>query len=167
MDQVFISIGSNLGDRRAYCKRALEEMAGFSKVLKVSSLYETEPVGNEDQPDFINIAAEITTDMSPHNLLRHLNEIEERLGRVRYEKCGPRTIDLDIIFYGDLILNDDDLIIPHPAAHVRQFVLEPICEIDPDLIYPGLGITVFKVLQKLNNDKKVVKLNKLFTFSQQ
>ena len=98
--------------------------------------------------------------MSPHNLLRHLNEIEERLGRVRYEKCGPRTIDLDIIFYGDLILNDDDLIIPHPADHVRQFVLEPICEIDPDLIYPGLGITVFKVLQKLNNDKKVVKLFK-------
>lgn len=158
MDKVFISIGSNLGDRKTNCKRALEEMAKFSVVVKVSSLYETEPVGNEYQPDFINLAAEISTDLTPHELLRHLNEIEERLGRVRTEKWGPRKIDLDIIFYGDLIIRDDDLIIPHPEAHLRQFVLESIYEIDPDLIYPGLGIPVCDVLRKLKNKKKVVKM---------
>ena len=159
MDKVFISIGSNLGDRKTNCKRALEAMAEFSNVVKVSSLYETEPVGNENQPDFINLAVEISTDLSPHELLKHLNEIEGRLGRIRSEKWGPRTIDLDIIFYGEVILNDNDLIIPHPEAHERQFVLEPICEIDSELIYPGLGIPVYDVLRKLKTNKKVVKVS--------
>jgi len=167
MDKVFISIGSNLGDRKANCKRALVEMTKFSNIVKVSSLYETEPVGNENQPEFINLAAEISTDLSPYKLLRHLNEIEERLGRIRTEKWGPRTIDLDIIFYGDLILSDETLNIPHIEAHVRQFVLEPVCEIEPDLIYPGLGIPVCEVLQKIKDKKSVVKMNISFTFSQQ
>lgn len=166
MDRVFISIGSNLGDRISNCRKAANEMAKFCKYIKVSSLYETEPVDKEDQPNFINAAAEIRTDLTPHELLKKLNLIENQLGRVREEHWGPRTIDLDIIFYGDLILNDDDLIIPHPRAQLREFVLGPICEIDPNFIFPRLNISVLDVLNKIKNKKRVVKLSKPSTFFQ-
>jgi len=167
MDKVFISIGSNLGDKEAYCRKAAEEMASFSDIVKLSSLYETEPVENQDQPNFINAAIQISTELSPHELLKVLNGIENKLGRVRQEKRGPRTMDLDIIFYGNLIVEDDDLIIPHPRAHIRKFVLVPVCEIDPELIYPGLGVTLIEVLQQIADSEKVVKLNKSFTTFQQ
>lgn len=166
MDRVFISIGSNLGDRISNCRKAVNEMAKFCNDVKVSSLYETEPVDKEDQPNFINAAAQIRTDLSPHQLLEKLNLIEEQLSRVRHEKWGPRTIDLDIIFYGNLILNDDDLIIPHPRAHLRQFVLEPICEIDPDFIYTGLDFSVLEALKKIEHKYIVTKLEESFTISQ-
>ena len=167
MDRVFISIGSNQGNKESYCRKALEEINVFADIVKSSSLYETEPVDYEDQPDFLNAAVQITTDLSPHELLNKLNEIENRLGRVRVEKQGPRTIDLDIVFYGDLILNDIDLIIPHPGAHLRRFVLEPVCEIDPEFIFPGLAATVSEVLKKTEDNKNVLKLDKPFTVFQQ
>jgi len=167
MQRVFIAIGSNLGDKISNCRRAIDEIAGFCEIVKVSSLYETEPVGNEDQPNFINSVAEIRTDLSPHELLTHLNRIEEKLGRVRSEKWGPRTIDLDIIFYGDQIIKDDNLIIPHPRAHLRRFVLEPICEIAPEFIHSEIKISVFELLKNLPDNKKVIKRDEPFTTSQQ
>ncbi len=158
MDNVFISMGSNLGDKIGNCRKAANEIAGFCEVIRVSSLYETEPVGKEDQPNFINCVSQIETNLSPHELLKELNSIEEKLGRVRTEKWGPRTIDLDIIFYNDKEIKDDDLIIPHPRAHLRRFVLEPICEIDPEFIHPVLSLPVSKILEDLDKTKKVKKL---------
>lgn len=159
MTQAYIGIGSNLGDRTSYCKRALDEIAGFSRITKVSSLYETDPVGKEDQPEFINCIAEIQTDLSAQDLLKKLNLAEEKLGRVRHEKWGPRTIDLDIIFYGNLVINEENLEIPHPRAHLRRFVLEPLCEIMPDFIHPKLGLSASQLLGKIDDNKSVIKKN--------
>ena len=166
MQRVFIGIGSNLGDTIGNCKIALDEIGNFAEIVRISSLYETEPVGNEDQPNFINSVVEINTDLSPHGLLTHLKSIEDKLGRVRGEKWGPRVIDLDIIFYDDLVIKDDDLIIPHPRAHLRRFVLEPICEIAPEFIHPELEISILELLEKLGDSKVVIKLEQPFTISQ-
>jgi len=166
MQRVFIGIGSNLGDTIGNCKIALDEIENFAEIVRISSLYETEPVGNEDQPNFINSVVEINTDLSPHELLTHLKSIEDKLGRVRGEKWGPRVIDLDIIFYDDLVMKYDDLIIPHPRAHLRRFVLEPICEIAPDFIHPELETSILELLEKLGDSKMVIKLEQPFTTSQ-
>jgi 2-amino-4-hydroxy-6-hydroxymethyldihydropteridine diphosphokinase len=163
MNRVFIGIGSNLGDKIDNCRKAINEITAFAEIVNVSSLYETEPVGNEDQPNFINCAVEIKTDLSPHELLSHLNSVEDKLGRVRGEKWGPRVIDLDIIFYDDLVMKDDDLIIPHPRAHLRRFVLEPICEIARDFIHPELKTSILELLEKLGDSKMVIKLEQSFT----
>jgi len=160
-------LGSNLGDKIGNCRKALEELGNFAEIVKVSSLYETDPVDKEDQPNFINCVVEISTDLSPHKLLMHLDSIEQKLGRVREEKWGPRTIDLDIIFYNDLVMKDDDLIIPHPRAHLRRFVLEPICEIAPDFIHSELKVSAIELLKKLEDNKKVIKRDEPFTTSQQ
>ena len=157
MPNVIISLGSNLGDRVLNCKKALEEISGFAKILRVSSVYETEPVGNESQPDFINCAAEIETALSPYDLLGRLREIEEKLGRVRDERWGPRVIDIDIIFYDDLVIDTEELTIPHVSAHARRFVLEPVCEISPMLVHPGFGVRVYVLLNDLDDEKKVVR----------
>lgn len=157
MPRVFISIGSNLGDRVRNCIKALNEISAFAKITRVSSVYETEPVGNEDQPDFINCAAEIETALLPEELLKHLQEIEDKLGRIRGNRWGPRVIDIDIIFYDDLIIDSEVLQIPHVSAHARRFVLEPICEIDPWLVHPGFGVPVYELLKDIEDKKKVVK----------
>jgi len=157
MPRVIISLGSNLGDRVLNCKRALEEISGFAKILGVSSVYETEPVGYENQPYFINCAAEIETALSPLELFGRLRDVEEGLGRVRDERWGSRTIDLDIIFYDDLVIDTEELTIPHVSAHARRFVLEPICEINPMFVHPGFGVRVYMLLNSLDDEKKVVK----------
>ncbi len=167
MGQVYISIGSNLGDRISYCQKALDEMAAFSKIIKVSSLYETDPVDKEDQPQFINSVAEIGTDLAPHDLLEELNIVEGKLGRVRHEKWGPRTMDLDIIFYGDQVIKDSNLEIPHPRAHLRRFVLEPLCEIAPEFIHPNYNLSVAELLKNVDDEKRVIKIDESFTTSQQ
>jgi 2-amino-4-hydroxy-6-hydroxymethyldihydropteridine diphosphokinase len=157
MPRVFIGIGSNLGDRVLNCKKALTEISAFAKILRVSSVYETEPVGSEDQPDFINCAAEIETALPPLELLERLHTVEDKLERLRLERWGPRTIDLDIIFYDDLIFDTEELTIPHLSAHTRRFVLEPICEIDPWLVHPGFGVRIGELLNDVEDTKKVVK----------
>lgn len=158
MSRAFISIGSNLGDRVKYCRRAIEELAAFADILNISSLYETEPVDKEDQPEFINGVVEIDTDLSPHELLAKTKSIEDKLGRVRDEKWGPRTIDLDIIFYDDIILEDKDLEIPHPRVHLRRFVLEPLFEIAPNFIHPLYNISAKDLMDNIGDDKRVVRL---------
>ena len=167
MNKVFIGIGSNLGDRISYCKQAIGGISRFARITEASSLYETDPVGNEDQPEFINCVAEIDTELSPQELLNQLNMVEEKLGRVRDEKWGPRTIDLDIIFYGQDVIEDENLEIPHPRAHLRRFVLEPLCDIAPDFVHPKFNVSVLELLNKIRDDKRVTKIRDSFTIPQQ
>ncbi len=157
MPKAVISIGSNLGDRTGNCRKALEEISGFAEILKVSSVYETGPVGKEDQPDFINCAAEIQTALPPEELLGRILEVEDGMGRVRDGRWGPRTIDIDLIFYDELKLDTPDLKLPHPQAHLRRFVLEPVSELMPGKIHPAFGITVRELCRKLGDGQRVKK----------
>jgi 2-amino-4-hydroxy-6-hydroxymethyldihydropteridine diphosphokinase len=136
---------------------AVSMLSAFARVASVSSAYETEPVGPKDQPDFINCAACIETDLPPEKLLAELQSIEDSLGRIRRGRWRERSIDLDIVFYDGLVMNTDALTIPHPRAHLRRFVLEPLAEINPGLIHPVLGATVSELLHSLENGEKVVK----------
>ena len=156
MSVAFIGIGSNLGDRIKNCSDALGQLSKISLIKSFSSIYETEPVGIEDQPEFINCVIKIQTDLTPTDLLTELLGIERRLGRERSVIGGPRIIDLDILFYDDRVLESGNLMIPHPRAHLRRFVLEPLNEIDPNLIHPQLSLSVSKLLSDLR-DKKIVK----------
>ena len=132
MPIVFISIGSNLGDREKYCRKATEKIEALpdTKILKKSSLIETEPLGKTDQPKFINGVIKIKTELSPHELLVALHKIENDLGRVRKEKWGPRTMDLDILYYDDLKMKDKDLTLPHPEISKRPFIVRSLAELD-------------------------------------
>jgi 2-amino-4-hydroxy-6-hydroxymethyldihydropteridine diphosphokinase len=146
----YISIGSNLGNRQKNCLRAIElfEEKGII-VKKRSSMYETEPWGVKDQPQFINMALEIETELEPHERLRILNNVEREVGRGTTFKWGPRIIDLDILLFNDLFLREDNLKIPHPLMHERDFVLKPLCEIAPDRIHPLLKVKMRDLLQEL------------------
>ena len=150
MSIAYISIGSNLGDREENCRQAIKliEKNGIA-VRKQSRMYETEPWGIKDQPKFINMAIEVETDKKPEELLRILKEIEKEIGRKETTKWGPRVIDLDILFYDDLILKTEDLEIPHPLLHERDFVLKPLCEIAPEKKHPVTGKTVKEMLENL------------------
>jgi 2-amino-4-hydroxy-6-hydroxymethyldihydropteridine diphosphokinase len=132
----YVGLGANLGDREAAIHRALELLGA----ARVSTLAETEPWGYEDQPRFLNAVAELETDEPPRALLGRLLEIERGLGRTREGlRYGPRTIDLDLLLYGDEELDEPGLVVPHPRLHERAFVLEPLVELRPDLVVPGLG----------------------------
>jgi 2-amino-4-hydroxy-6-hydroxymethyldihydropteridine diphosphokinase len=146
MTEVYLGLGSNLGDKAANLRAALKLLSGAQDsevtLLAVSSLYRTEPVGYLDQDWFLNAAAHIATQLGPHELLIRLLAIERELGRVRTVRNGPRTIDLDILLWQNAIVNEDDLVIPHPRLHERLFVLEPLAEIAPDVRHPVLGMII-------------------------
>jgi 2-amino-4-hydroxy-6-hydroxymethyldihydropteridine diphosphokinase len=146
----YISIGSNLGNRQKNCLRAIEflEKRGII-VKKKSSMYETKPWGVKDQPQFINMALEVETELEPHELLRTLKDVEKEVGRGATFKWGPRIIDLDILLFNDLFLREDNLQIPHPLMHERDFVLKPLCEIAPERIHPLLKVSICDLLQEL------------------
>lgn len=147
---VHIGVGSNLGDRAANCRRAVEMLAERGvRARKRSSLYETEPWGVRDQPRFLNMALEAETDLPPRDLLRTLKEIELAMGRTETGRYGPRIIDLDILLYGSLVLNEPGLRIPHPLMHQRSFVLDPLSEIAPEAVHPVLGKTVEELKREL------------------
>jgi 2-amino-4-hydroxy-6-hydroxymethyldihydropteridine diphosphokinase len=143
MTRSFVGLGANLEDPRAQIERALELLADEDgiEVVAVSTLRETDPVGYEDQPRFLNGAAELRTALPPRKLLERLLAIERSLGRVRGEgpRFGPRTIDLDLLLYGDRIVRQEGLEVPHPRLHERRFALEPLAELDPALEIPGRG----------------------------
>jgi 2-amino-4-hydroxy-6-hydroxymethyldihydropteridine diphosphokinase len=142
MPLVYVSLGSNLGDRAATIRAALEGIDALDDVqlLRVSSLRETDPVGYEDQPRFLNGVAELETTLAPLELLDRLLETERELGRTRDgPRFGPRTIDLDLLLYDDLVLDHPRLRIPHPRMTERAFVLEPLAELAPELLVPGEG----------------------------
>lgn len=137
--RVVIALGSNLGDRESYIKSALKEMATFLTIERVSTLIETEPVGGPSQGDYLNAVVLGECELEAEELLKKLMEIEKNLGRVREEINGPRTIDLDIISMGDLVIQSENLSLPHPRAHLRRFVLEPWLEVDPEAQLVGRG----------------------------
>ncbi len=146
--EVFIGFGSNLGDRRALINQALQALSGLptTSLSKLSSLYETVPVGYLEQGGFLNGVVLIQSSLAASDLLEQLLAIENRLGRVRKERWGPRTIDLDILFYGDNLIDEADLQVPHPELGNRLFVLEPLCEIAPSWFHPRLDGTISQLL---------------------
>ncbi|MEO7444489.1 MAG: 2-amino-4-hydroxy-6-hydroxymethyldihydropteridine diphosphokinase [Ferruginibacter sp.] len=159
MNEAFLLLGSNMGNRQAMLQAAREaiyEKAG-TQVLE-SALYETSAWGNEDQQDFINQVIVIQTPLLPHMLLHCLLAIEEKLGRHRVIKNEPRTIDIDILFYNDTLVNDKDLHIPHPLLHLRRFVLVPLIEIAPLKVHPLLRHTVASLLTDCPDKGEVKKM---------
>ena len=142
MPRAYVGLGANLGDRERTIARALDLLraAAGVRVAAVSSLRETEPVGYADQPPFLNGAAALDTELGPRALLELLLGIERTLGRVREgPRFGPRTIDLDVLLYGDEAVDEPGLTVPHPRLHERRFALEPLAELDPGLVVPGRG----------------------------
>lgn len=150
---VIIALGSNMGDREGYLNGAVEKLNAVRgcRVKKVSDFIETPPYGVTDQEDFLNGCLEMETLMYPHELLDELHRIEKEAGRERIIRWGPRTLDLDIIFYDDMILQDDDLCIPHVEMHKREFVLKPLCGIAPYKRHPVTGKTVKEMLDEVNS----------------
>lgn len=157
MTDVFLGLGSNVGDRENQLKEAirlLDEQPGI-KVVKVSSFYETEPVGYVNQPDFLNLCVEIQTELSPKAVLESGLAIEQQLHRVRKERWGPRTLDIDILLYGDQIIEEEDLTIPHPRMTERAFVLIPLQEIAPNKVEPRTQTKIKDITVPNETVKKV------------
>jgi 2-amino-4-hydroxy-6-hydroxymethyldihydropteridine diphosphokinase len=136
-----IALGSNLEDPEAQVRRGFDEIAALpaTKLIARSGLYRTAPVGYADQPDFVNACALVDTELAPRALLDGLLAIEKKHGRVRTIRNGPRTLDLDIVLYGDRVIDEPGLCVPHPRAHEREFVLRPLLDVWPDAIIPGKG----------------------------
>ena len=147
----YLGLGTNLGDRESYLAQALKELAGLPtiEIGTVSSIYETAPVGLTDQPDFLNLVVSVRTTLSPRELLDALLNIENKMGRVRTVRWGPRVIDLDLLLYGDAVVETPELTVPHPRLSERSFVLMPLAEIAPNLVLPGQEETVEKLSEKL------------------
>lgn len=149
---VHIGIGSNLGNRQDNCLKALEMLKSKGLIIrKISSFYETEPWGVNEQPSFINLAIEAETTFSPFELLYILKEIEMTMGRKQTIRWGPRLIDLDILFYGDDIIETEELLIPHRYLHERDFVLAPLEEISPNKVHPILKKTIREIREDFRN----------------
>lgn len=153
----YISIGSNIGDRFLNCQRAIDMLRTFVAVTAESSWYCTEPVGYLAQPEFVNAVLEISTDVTPQELLNHCRTIESMLGRERLIHWGPRTIDIDILMFGNVILATPDLEIPHPRMTERGFVLIPLCEIAPNLIHPQSQKSIARHVKELPGHCKVTR----------
>jgi 2-amino-4-hydroxy-6-hydroxymethyldihydropteridine diphosphokinase len=163
-ETVYIGFGSNQGDRLDSCDRAvtLLGLLPASAVTSVSSLYETEPVADPGDPGpawFLNGVVRLETDIAPHSLLEVCREIEQALGRDQEDRHGPRTLDLDILFYGTRIIKEPDLVVPHPRLHLRRFVLAPMAELDPDWRHPVLNRTVKDLLDQITDPARIRKLD--------
>ena len=158
---VYLGLGANMGDRQANLERAVELLGERLRIEKVSSVYETEPVGYEEQPSFLNAVCRVETDIGPLQLLSLVKGIEASMGRVPNFSNGPRPIDIDIILYDDLVMVDPELTIPHPRMAERAFVLVPLMEIAPDLIHPFSGESVKDMAAKVGGVDGVKKTGEL------
>ena len=146
---VYLSLGSNIGDRETNLHEAIRRLRAHSHVVSVSSFYETEPVEFTQQARFLNCAVALQTDDSPAHLMASLLQIEQDMGRQRLQKKGPRIIDIDILLFGDQVVNAPELTIPHPAMAQRRFVLEPLVEIAPGVRHPRLKKSIRELLDAL------------------
>ena len=149
MATAYVGLGSNLGDRKTTLRTAIQRLETLGRIAGVSSLYETEPVGNLEQPSFLNAVIALDTALAPVDLLAALLGIERDLGRVRSFPNAPRTLDLDLLLVDDAIIDTPDLTLPHPRLHERPFVLVPLAEIAPELVLPGSGKTLQELLHTL------------------
>lgn len=159
MNDVFLLLGGNLGDRQSYLRKAIALIeSDIAPVIKRSSIYETASWGKTDAPDYLNQVIQIETDLLPVVVLQKILNIETSLGRKREEKWGSRVIDIDILFYGSAIINQPGLHIPHPELHNRRFTLDPLNEIAPNLVHPVLAKTIFQLKSELKDNLIVKKL---------
>jgi 2-amino-4-hydroxy-6-hydroxymethyldihydropteridine diphosphokinase len=161
--KTYIGLGANLGEREAQIRLALDDLARLpsSQLVRASSLYDSEPVGDADQPNFLNAVAEVETELTARQLLWNLLLIERRLGRTRSRRWGPRTIDLDLLLYGPLIIDEPELQVPHPELTRRSFVLVPLVELDPLLVHPVTGETLITHLTSLKTRPPVKRGSRL------
>ncbi len=160
-NDAYIAIGSNQGDRELYLLRAVAEISKLpnTKVTGLSPFYETTPVGVADQPNFYNAVLRLSTRLSPHDLLKALQNIEDNVfKRKRTVKWGPRSMDLDILLYGNQIINSPELVVPHPQMMNRRFVLQPLSDLSPELIHPEAGISIKQLLKALKSDETAVRI---------
>ncbi len=154
---VYLGLGSNMGNCHGNLDKALELLSQRLRVGQVSSIYDTEPVGNINQPRFLNLVCQVYTRLAPMELLTLAKGIELKLGRVHGKANAPRPIDVDILFYADQIIETSELVIPHPRLAERAFVLIPLAEIAPDLVHPVSGKTVRELLQGVTETQGVLK----------
>ena len=152
---VYLLLGSNLGNREKNLSDARDSLQIIGSLLTVSSIYQTEAWGNREQPDFLNQVVQIDFKKSPQELLGNILTIETKMGRVRMEKWGPRIVDIDILFFDNLIINDPDLIIPHPQLHLRRFTLLPLAEIAPALNHPVFNKSCTQLLKECPDDSVI------------
>jgi 2-amino-4-hydroxy-6-hydroxymethyldihydropteridine diphosphokinase len=160
MKVVFLGVGTNLGDREANLKEALAGIGKYiGRVINSSSVYETEPWGFNAEQQFLNIVVKVETALIPSEVLESILTLEKSLGRVRSEnQYSSRVIDIDILFYGDEIINSEELKIPHPLLHKRKFVLVPLCEIEPELVHPVLKTSLKSLLEQCEDKSEVRKV---------
>ena len=156
----YIGIGSNLGDSLQNCRKAIARVASGpgNRLIRCSPFYSTEPVGEKDQNWFVNAVAAVETNLSSRDYLDFLLSVEKEMGRERKEPWGPRVIDLDLLFYGDEMIDEEGLKIPHPRLQERRFVLVPLNDIAPDWLHPRLHKTVSQMLAELRGKEKVAPL---------
>jgi len=158
MTTAYLSLGSNIGEREAALQQALARIGRHGHLHSVSSFYETEPVEFTEQAWFLNCAAALETDEAAEDLMKSLLQIEHEMGRKRSQNKGPRTIDIDILMFGDQVVSTPGLTVPHPAMAHRRFVLEPLAEIAPDLRHPVLNKSIRELLEDLPPGQKVRRL---------
>ena len=156
--KAYLGLGSNIGDSRANISATIEKLKKFGTVERVSSFFKTEPVGFAGQPWFLNCALVLETGLSPEALLVQVKQIEKELGRTPAALNGPRAIDIDILLYGDVVLETDLLTIPHSRMHERRFVLAPLSEIAPDVMHSVLKKTIAKLLMELHDTHRCERL---------
>ena len=157
MVTVYLGLGSNLGNRQANLDKAFDFLSQRIRVEEVSSVYDTEPIGNIEQPRFLNMVCQVHTNLAPTELLALAKGIEKKLGRVATKSNAPRPIDIDILFYGDQVVETPELVIPHPRIMERAFVLVPLAEIAPDLVHPVNGKTGKELKENLTEVQGVLK----------
>jgi 2-amino-4-hydroxy-6-hydroxymethyldihydropteridine diphosphokinase len=159
MEKVYLGLGTNLGDRETNLRKAINNVGELiGSVVHISSIYETEPVGFKTKDRFLNMVAEVDTTLEPLGVMEMILQVETLLGRVRKgNKYSSRVIDLDILLFGNRIIENDSLSVPHPRMHERRFVLVPLCEISPDLVHPILEKSIKTLLSECQDKSSVIK----------